>query len=199
MSEDWLDTGKRDPDEVVHSVLLDSTSPRNRNLTPVEGLPERHRELVLALRKLSGHQRAWIRAYLESGCSRSGAVRILKARKERVMDVSCVTRWQHNLDYMTALNLLKAHYASMAGVDKDSILIKTGQVLEDAMTPKPILHMGEPTGFEEINGSVAMRAIEFAGKVNKMINDESGAPRVTLVVNIANRDDLETVQPVATQ
>jgi hypothetical protein len=48
---------------------------------------------------------------------------------------------------------------------------------------------------EEIDGNIAMRALEFAGKVNKMIGDSSDGTRVTLnIVNIANREtpDVET-------
>ena len=157
-------------------------------------LPPKHAQIVTALKSLHWRQRQWIKAFLEGGCTKRGAKKILRDRLVTPPNDATVTRWQHTLEYVTALNVMKNYYAEMAGVDRDSILIKTGAVLDDALEPKPVLYMGEPTGYEQIDGNVAMRAIEFAGKVNRMIGDDAQSARVTLqIVNIASRDEPEVV------
>jgi len=196
--DDWL--GTVDPDAVVRAVLADDVSYPNRGFPVPTDLPEKHARLVKALQALNWRQRQWLQAFVEGGCTKRGAKKILQDRLIDPPGDVTTARWQHRLDYNTALTLLKAHRAEQAGLDRDAIIIRTGEVLEDALTPKPILYMGEPTGYEEINGNVAMRAIEFAGKVNRMVDSDTGGNRVTLVVNIANRDDLEVVaEPVAVQ
>ena len=197
---DWLDTtADPSPVQIVSSALADSVSSPGKLLEVDVALPAKYRERVLALNAISWRQRQWIKAYLDEGCGRNRAAAVLRKIGAKPPDMSTVTRWTQQEGYRRALQLMKAHYVEMAGMDRESILLKAGVVLENAMTPKPVLHMGEHTGFEEIDGNVAMRAIEFAGKVNKMTAPDNEGPRVTLVVNIANRDDLESVDVVAEQ
>jgi predicted aspartyl protease len=60
--------------------------------------------------------------------------------------------------------------------------------------------MGEPTGFEEVDLSSAMRSIEFLGKVHKMTSGDEGGARVTLhVVNIADKQVRDTDSVVSEQ
>jgi hypothetical protein len=99
-----------------------------------------------------------------------------------------VTRWFQRPDFQLALGLMKRVYLDAAGLDPESVMLKAGKVYETAMTPQPILYMGEPTGFEEVDLSSAMRSVEFLGKVHKMTSGDDGGARVTLhVVNIADK------------
>lgn len=198
--DDWLDTTPGPtPIQIVSAALADNVSKAGQLSQVRVKLPAQYRERVLALNAISWRQRQWIKAYLDAACVRNRAQATLKQNGLNAPDNATVVRWGNQDEFRHALQLMKAHYVELAGMDRESILLKAGVVLENAMTPKPVLHMGEPTGFEEIDGNVAMRAIEFAGKVNKMTAPDGEGPRVTLVVNIANREDLESVDVVAEQ
>ena len=202
MTDDWLTLPATNPDEAVIEALFDEVSTPDRKAVAPLDLPPKQGNLVAALRKLSPAQRVYIRAFLEGGATKGGAKRVLRDwNKLHVLpNDSTVSRWQNNEKYLTAMSLLRNHYAGLAGLDKDSVLIKVGQVIEDAMTPKPILHEGRPTGFFEYEGNTALRGLEFAGKVNRMIGGEDGTTRVTLnIVNIANRETPDVQQTVVSE
>lgn len=194
MTEDWLEIGETDPDEAVHDMLTDEVSLAERYPVAPLGVPEHHAAIIVALKRLQWRQRMYIRAFLEGGCTKRGAAGVLNSWRKKVPDDATVWRWQRTSKYVEALNLVKRHYAELAGLDRDSVLIKTGHVLDDAMEPKDVLDReGLLTGVTQINGNVAMRALEFAGKVNGMIKPEDMGSRVTFVVNIANREELSVV------
>lgn len=198
MSEDWLDTEAEDawlgpmaPEqvrEVVKAAVFDDVTHRQLNAKPPAGLPALEGRLVAAMRSLRPVQRIYLRAYIQAGCNRSAATRALNKRGIDLPDSSAVTRWFGRPDFKLALDLMKKLYLDTAGLDPDSVMLKAGRIHDEAMTPKPILYMGEPTGFEEIDLSSAMRSVEFLGKVHKMTTGDEAGTRVTLhVVNIADR------------
>jgi hypothetical protein len=203
MSEDWLSLEPPDPNMAVVEALFDEITPPAKQLPVPEGLPEQQGNLIRALRRLTPRQRVYIRAFMEGGSTKRGAKRVLRewGKAHLIPNDSTVHHWQHDDRYLASMNLLKKHYADMAGLDRDSVLIKVGRVLEDALEPKPVYRDDGEGGrevvnyTEEIDGNIAMRALEFAGKVNKMIGDSTDGTRVTLnIVNIANREtpDVET-------
>ena len=188
----WLDD--EDPNDVVHGALLDMASRPEEDAPVPAGLPEGHAKAVKALRRLNWRQRAYLRAFLEGGCTQRGARRILAERGDTPPNPATVVRWMHTTRYVEALTLMKRFYAELAGLDRDAVLIKAGRVLDDALDPKPVLHMGEDTGFRVIDGNVAMRAIEFAGKVNRMLGPDNEGARVTLnLINLAAPDEVKVV------
>jgi hypothetical protein len=198
MSSDWLDTvededwlGEMAPEqvrEVVTAAVFDDVSTRQPNAKPPAGMPALEGRLVAAMRALKPVQRTYLRAYIQAGCNRSAATRALNKRGIGLPDSSAVTRWFGRPDFKLALDLMKKLYLDTAGLDPDSVMIKAGRVHDEAMTPQPILYMGEPTGFEQVDLSSAMRSIEFLGKVHKMTSGDEAGTRVTLhVVNIADK------------
>lgn len=188
--DDWLETGLTPAEvrEVVTAAVFDDISPRRTDTKPPAGMPAIEAKLVVAMRALRPIQRTYLRAYISAGCNRPSATRALNARKIALPDPSVVTRWFQRPDFQLALGLMKRVYLDSAGLDPESVMLKAGQVYETAMTPQPILYMGEPTGFEEVDLSSAMRSVEFLGKVHKMTSGDDGGARVTLhVVNIADK------------
>lgn len=202
MTDDWLDIAP-DPNMAVVEALFDDISVQDKKAQPPEGLPPTQGQLVAALRRLRPRQRTYIRAFMEGGSTKLGAKRVLRewGKGHLIPNDATVHHWQHDARYLETLNLLRKHYVELAGLDRDSVLIKVGRVLDDALEPKPVFRDNSEGGqdvvtyTEEINGNVAMRAIEFVGKVNKMIGDNDASTRVTLnIVNIANREtpDIES-------
>lgn len=208
MSDDWLSLEPVDPNMAVAEALLDETSPPDKHAVAPAGLPTTQANLIRALRVLSPRQRVYVRAFLEGGATKRGAKRVLREwhKAHLIPNDATVHRWQHDDRYVQTLNLLTKHYASVAGLDRDSVLIKVGRVLEDALEPKAVYRDNSDGGrevvtyTEEIDGNVAMRALEFAGKVNKMIGADEHGTRVTLqIVNIANRDSPDVEKVVSEQ
>lgn len=198
MSDDWLEPPADDawlgdlaPEqvaEVVKAAVFDDASPREKGAKPPAGLPAFEGRLVAAMRALRPLQRTYLRAYIQAGCNRPAATRSINKRGISLPDTSVVTRWFQQPDFKLALDLMKKQYLDTAGLDPDSVMLKAGRVHDLAMTPQPILYMGEPTGFEEVDLSSAMRAVEFLGKVHKMTSGDEAGTRVTLhVVNIADK------------
>ena len=208
MTDDWLTIPATNPDEAVIEALFDEVSTPDRKAVAPLDLPPKQGNLVAALRKLSPAQRVYIRAFLEGGVTRGGAKRMLREwnKSHMVPSDSQIGNWQRNEKYLAALSLLRSHYAEMAGLDKDSVLIKVGRVLDDALEPRPVFRDNSEGGqdvvtyTEEINGNVAMRALEFAGKVNRMIGGDDASTRVTLnIVNIANRETPDVERTVVSE
>ena len=190
--EDWLDVlDPRQVEEIVHREMMDETSTalRNKSRALPAGLPKAEESLVAALRALQPRQRLYLRAYLQAACSRASASRLLRQSNVEVPGPSVISRWFVNPHFFTALELLKKRYLATAGLDPSSVMLKAGKIYDVAMAPQPILYMGEPTGYEEVDLTNAMRAVEFAGKVNRMTTGDDGSTRVTLnIVNIADKE-----------
>jgi hypothetical protein len=210
MSEDWLDAPEDEdwltelaPEqvrEIVTAAVFDDASKQDVNAPMPVGLPPNEARLVVAMKALRPIQRTYLRAYVSAGCSRPAATRALNARRIALPDASVVTRWFQRPDFLRALDLMKKVYLDSAGLDPTSVMLKAGKVHEAAMTPQPILYMGEPTGYEQVDLSSAMRSIEFLGKVHKMTSSDEGGARVTLhVVNIADKQMRDTDSVVSNQ
>ena len=204
MSNDWLELdedaawlGDMAPEqvrEIVTQAVFDDSTPKQKDARPPAGLPVREAKLVAALRSLRPIQRTYLRAYIQAGCNRSAATRALNKRGIGLPDLSVVTRWFQREDFLRALDLMKKVYMDSAGLDPTSVILKAGKIHDDAMTPQPILYMGEDTGFQQVDLSSAMRAVEFLGKVHKLTNGDDGGARVTLnLVNIADRQVRDVV------
>ena len=187
--EDWLEElAPAQVREIVTAAVFDDASKQDKDAKPPVGLPANEARLVAAMKALRPIQRTYLRAYIAGGCNRSSATRALNARKMALPDSSVITRWFQRPDFLRALDLMKKVYLDSAGLDPTSVMLKAGTVYDKAMTPQPVLYQGEPTGFEQVDLSSAMRSVEFLGKVHKMTSGDEGGTRVTLrVVNIADR------------
>ena len=203
---DWLELP--DPDEAVLDALLDEGSLPQVGAMPPAELPAAQGAVVAALRRLSWRQRLYLRAFLEGGATKRGAKRVMRdwGKAQHIPSDRTLATWPHVHAYAEALTLLKRHFSANAGLDRDSVIIKVGRVLEDALEPKPVYRDNSEGGrdvvtyTEEIDGNVAMRALEFAGKVNRMIGGDDASTRVTLnIVNIANRETPDVTSRVVSE
>lgn len=183
--EDWLGEPEQHP---VLKALYDDVTPadfRKVDIVP-EQLPAEQRKTLRALRRIRPVERAWIRAYLACNCNAQAASRSLKARQGWSLSPPRAYRlMRHDDDFRTALQGLQSDLMGLAGIDPVGILLRTNAVVEDAMTPAPILHQGEDTGYREVDRANALRGLEAMAKWQGM-----GAEKVSarVVVNVVRLD-----------
>lgn len=194
MSEDWLETPEDTQRSLVEDVLFDDTSPRDKTAVAPESLGGLYAKTYVALRGLRPQQRTFLRAYVQAGCNRSYATRLLKSRGLEMPNPGTVSRWFQEPSFRVALDGMKKMYMDTMGLDPGGTLMKAGRVYEEAMTPQPILHQGADTGYREVDLTNAMRAVEFLGRVNKLTTGDESSQRVTLqIINIADREQRDVV------
>lgn len=191
--DDWLDLP--DGKALVREALLDDTSPPTKFVKLPVGVDEEYVNTVKLLRRLRPKQRTYIRALMQAKGRNPEALKIMADAFIQV-DASTISRWYRNPDFARAVDLMKKQALRLAGIDPVGLMLRAGEVIEHAMTPRHVLDReGKPTGVTEVDGNTALRGIEWLGKVHKM-TQESEATRVTLeIVNLANRDDVIDVTP----
>lgn len=82
-----------------------------------------------------------------------------------------VLRWRKQPAFKLILNVMKAAAANEA-LSKDDLVVHAAAIRERALTPKPILYQGSPTGFTEFQGDVALRANEQLAKLGGHMKQE---------------------------
>lgn len=201
-SADWLapdeDTvnlpaTKRNP---VLEALYDTTTPKQAHPMVEPHLDEPRRKLVRSLRRLMPHQRVFLRALMTCQCNAAKTVRLLRSKGMKY-SMGTVGGWMRNPDYKYALNALKEHFLDLAGIDPAGLMIRAANIIDDAMDGDPLFYqgvevtdrLGNPVKVRD--RSAALKGIEFAAKVQKMIGGDEGKSRVMLnIVNMANKDDM---------
>ena len=78
---------------------------------------------------------------------------------------------QGDLNYATIVRLWLGVAGSEA-LDKDRLLARQDDIVETLLTPKPILHQGCPTGYEEVEAGAAARANETLMKAAGLLKDK---------------------------
>jgi hypothetical protein len=137
---------------------------------------------VKAASALSYAQRLTIEALLHC-LTKKDAIARLKAASIEVDD-KVLSRWLKNTQFQEALQARSDQIA--ARVTKNSVLLNAQKIMEEALTPKPILHRGEATGFEEIQLGSALAANEQVGKILGAFNkDESGKQIVVIDIDFS--------------
>ncbi len=143
--------------------------------------------LVQASRALTYVQRLTIEALLHSLTQRDAIAKLQAAGLD--VDTKHVTRWLRQANFIEALQTRSTQIA--AELTKDSVLVNAKKILEEALTPKPILHKGEDTGFREIELGTALNANEQIGKALGAFNkDESGKQIVVLDIDFSGRKQI---------
>jgi hypothetical protein len=134
---------------------------------------------VLTQYNLPVQQRVAIRAMMSTS-NKAEALRLLKKHGVEITRMT-LDRWLKRTDFKEAL--FRAECAVARNVSKENVLRKTEALLEEAMTPKPILYKGEHTGFEEVELGTATRLVELQGKAAGLFNDEHQT-KVAVMVDI---------------
>lgn len=147
---------------------------------------------VLAKRGLSVSQRLAVHALVMSTTPGEA----LKLLHDKGIDVDRVVlnRWLGLASFRTALQAAEAAVAE--SITKHSVLRKTEMLLEAAMTPQPILHQGEDTGFREIELGAATRLVELQGKATGLFQDDV-ATKVAVLIDIDFSGRKDTPAPAA--
>lgn len=182
--EDWLALEKPPEQHPVMAALYDDVTPAMRD-PDIEApkVEPKHVQTLRALRQLKPQTRTFIRAYLACNCNGAAARRMLNQTQGWAPDSSQVSRWMRWDDnFRIALAGLKANLLELAGVDPESLVLRTNAIVEDALTPVPILHHGEDTGFREVDRANALRGIENMAKWAGMGREEKHTTRVVVTV-----------------
>lgn len=80
--------------------------------------------------------------------------------------------WLAKSDYAAVFSLWQSVAAGDA-LNPDKLLARQDDIVEEALTPKPILHQGEHTGFEEVQIGVAARANETLMKAAGLLKEKT--------------------------
>lgn len=145
MSEDWLDIGEREGE--------------GGHLPAVIALPDdyaaRFQLAESCWSRLTEKQRVYLAAWRDCRFNARAANRMLGYSEKTQFNYT----WMQQPDYATVARIWRANAAADA-LDRDRLLARQDDIVETLLTPKPILHQGAPTGFEEVEASAAARANE---------------------------------------
>lgn len=143
MSEDWLDTGERSA----------------AGLPAVVAVPDDFAARVALVEtcwaRLTLKQKTFLQAWRECRYNARAACRQLGLSE----NTRPMTAGMENPDFATVVKIWQANAAASA-LDRDRLLARQDDIVETLLTPKPILHQGAPTGFEEVEAGAAARANE---------------------------------------
>lgn len=164
MSEDWLST-----DERVSALPI-----------PVE-LPVSYAERAAlantAWDKLSTKQKTFLSAWRDCRYNSRAACRQLGLSETTKPH----TAWMHEPNYALVVKVWRANAAAGAQ-DRDRLLARQDDIVETLLTPKPVLHQGVPTGFEEVEAAAAGKANETLMKAAGMLKDKEVDINIGIVV-----------------
>lgn len=145
MSEDWLDIGEREGE--------------GGHLPAVIALPDDYKQRLALVEtcwaRLTPKQKTFLAAWRDCRYNERAAMRQL-GLSENTKPMKAVAT---SPDFATVVRIWRANAAADA-LDRDRLLARQDDIVETLLTPKPILHQGAPTGFEEVEAGAAARANE---------------------------------------
>lgn len=147
----------------------------------------RPKALIMADRKLTPEQRLYKRFLVETETVGAANRRMKDAGFQR--DRATLYRWRTTPTFAEALQLEQDYMLKCAGIDKARLLNDAQKIKEIALTPKPILYKGAPTGFSDVELGSAMRAVEFQGKAIGLFGDETNRVQVNIDIDFSGRID----------
>lgn len=173
---DWLETDEK------------MEAPAAQPLAPLK--PKRKRrpaELVKAEKALTPAQRYYVRCILESETLQ----RANRAFYDSGYKCDRVTlyRWRMHPKFIKALKLSQDYLFESLGLDKSKVMLDAEKLKQLALTPRPILHKGEYTGFDEIELGAALRALELQAKGVGIGNEDKQRVVVAIDIDFSGRRD----------
>lgn len=105
--------------------------------------------------RLSLNQRTFLTAWRENRFNARRTAQILGMSS----NTKPMTAWMAEKDFAVVVQVWRATAASEI-LEKDRLVLRQDDIVEALLEPKPILHQGVPTGFEEIDAGAAARANE---------------------------------------
>jgi hypothetical protein len=141
------------------SDWLEPEPEQTAGLPAVVALPDDYKTRLAILescwQRLTPRQKAFLNAWRDCEFNERAACQELGLSPNTKPN----SRWMEQPDYATVVRIWRANAAANA-LDRDRVVVRQEQIIEKALTPKPILYQGAPTGFEEIELGVAARANE---------------------------------------
>lgn len=188
VGEDWL-TGAAEATETEST----GTAPVETEASTLPTIhAERNAMITQAWNELTPTQRRYLEL-LERHEFNDMATR--KSRYGWGKGLSCpvpqtVTQWKRQPAFKLVLQVLKSA-AAREVLHKDDIVVNAAAIRKMALTPKPILYQGSPTGYTEIQGDVALRANEQLAKLGGHLKQEDvmqGQQGPALLVQIIQKE-----------
>lgn len=191
--EDWLST---EPTASVPAVI------EKPGLTALPAMPESSGAKLELLQQcwdlLTAKQQVFINMLRDCRWNGRAAERALSTTLGSVSHGS-VMNWQRSdANYQFVVKVLRQDDAG-AVLDKDKLLLRQDDIVEQLMTPTPILHQGTVTGFFENRAPAASKANETLMKAAGLLkSDEHATRHVVRFVNLAGPEQQQAIE-VATE
>jgi hypothetical protein len=150
---------------------------------PVKRL-RRPTELIKADKALSVQQRMFRDCILNTR-SYKEAIDLFD-KSYSTVDRTTAWRWRKLPKFVKALELGYQYMAECAGVTREKFLVQLEQIRDTAMTPRPILYRGEPTGFEEYDPASALKALDQQAKLAGFYGEEKTQVAVNLQIDFGS-------------
>lgn len=181
MSEDWLDTGSGRQERAVAPLELTELP---------ASYAERTALVEACWQRLTVPQRTFLTALRDNRFNARAASRALVGHDNRRTSHQ---NWMQLADYATVVRVWRANAAANA-LDRDRLLARHDDIVETALTPKPVLHegimvrdtrSGAPEGavLEEVDVGAAARANETLMKAAGMLKEKDVEVNVGVLVN----------------
>lgn len=191
--EDWLST---EPTSSLPAV------PEPVALAALTQIPDGVRAKSALLQecwaRLTHKQQHYLNTLRDCRWNQRATIRALSETPYRISKTSVAASWPSQDDYAFCLRVLKSNDANTV-LDPDSLLLRQDDIIEQLMTPTPILHQGAATGYFENRAPAASKANETLMKAAGLLkNDDKTTRHVVRFVNLAG-PDVQTAIEVATE
>jgi hypothetical protein len=104
-----------------------------------------------------------------------------RMQREAGIDRRTHRNWMNSDKNYATIVRLWLGVAGSEALDKDRLLARQDDIVEEMLTPKPILFQGHATGFKEINATGASRANETLMKAAGLLKDKELEINVGLI------------------
>ncbi len=149
-----------------------------------------------AWKKMSVEQKRYLAALKDNNFRQGKAIEAIG--KTKTMH-STIFRWRANNEHFAFLE--KAMKADLVKdiLERERLIIRQDNIVEDLLEPKPILYQGAPTGFYENQPAAAAKVNETLLRVGGHLKEEDqvaqrGGP--ALVIQLTNRVGGEIISEV---
>jgi hypothetical protein len=156
---------------------------------------ERLRAFETAWSKLSDPQKKYLAALKDNNFRQGKAIEAIGKTRTYA---STVFRWRSNEHYAFLEKAMKADVVKDI-LERERLIIRQDNIVEDLLEPKPILYQGAPTGFYENQPAAAAKVNETLLRVGGHLKEEDQvAQRLgpALVIQLTDRVGGEVIREV---
>lgn len=193
VEQDWMGVGEDWLEGAVTATSTESadTAPIEVSTPTLPPVPDERNALISqAWREISELQRRYLEIAEHNRFSYAATAKSSEWGHPDLCPARfTVLRWRKQPAFKLILNVMKAAAANEA-LSKDDLVVHAAAIREKALTPKPILYQGSPTGFTEFQGDVALRANEQLAKLGGHMKQEetmTGQVGPALIVQVLTR------------